>query len=297
MALNKHKEIYMSAMDKLLAAVNKAKQRGGSERNEDTFYYPVRDAAGNGQATIRFLPGKTEDDIPFVKIYSHGFQGPTGKWLIDECPTTIDKPCYVCEQNGILWNTNIKANQDIVRERKRKVSYIANILVVEDKKTPENEGKIFLFKFGSKIFDKIFNAISPDDEDETPCNVFDLVSGANFKFKIRKVEKQTNYDKSEFMEPSECSLSKDDLDKLEDLSKFLAPEKFKSEEELKRRFNAAVGNTDRLAAKDQGEDSEPVVTEPRKPKAAPKDEEERVTPADEGDDDIEALMRRLAEEA
>jgi len=291
----------MSNMAKLLGAVNKAKSAGGFEKDDKKFYYPARDAAGNGSAVIRFLPGKTDDDIPFVKTYAHGFKG-AGGWFIEDCPTTIDKPCYACEQNSILWNTNLKANQDIVRERKRKISYIANILIVSDPKNPENEGKVFQYKFGTKIFDKIVDALQPVEDEldpKEPCNVFDLKEGANFILKIRKVEGQTNYDKSEFKAPSPVKV---DLSLLESLDQFTAPERFKTPEELQRRFDKAVGNTVRLAVKEA------------KPAADEFDEDEvdaglreveqkaakvikpapKVEVTDDADDDIEALMKSLA---
>jgi len=279
----------MSKMDKLLEAAKSAKFSNSERKDDKTFYYPARDQAGNGTAILRFLPGKTEDDLPFVKTYSHGFKGPAGKWFIEDCPTTIGSPCYCCEQNGILWNTEIKANQDIARTRKRKISYVANILVVEDKKNPENEGKVFLFKFGTKIFDKIFDKLSPEFEDETPCNVFDLLEGANFVLKIRKVEGQTNYDKSEFRTPS--AIDKVNLDVLEDLNQFISPAKFKTPAELERRFNMAVGNTVRLAANAETNATENVVV--RAP-AAPLN---TTSPSqDDVDDDVMEMMKKLAED-
>ncbi len=285
-------------MEKLLAAVNKAKSSNGSDRDDKVFYYPSRDTAGNGSAVIRFLPGKTDDDIPFVKVYSHGFKGPTGQWFIEDCPTTIGQPCYCCEQNSILWNTGIKANQDIVRERKRKVSYISSILVVKDEKNPENEGKIFLFKYGQKIFDKITNMLSPTfvDSDEKEefinkygeeyCDVFDLKNGADFKFKIRKVEGQTNYDKSEFAGPSKVSV---DLSSIEPLDQFTDPTRFKSAEDLQKHFDRAIGNTVRLAAKVSNNEVEPHVQP--KPTKTVKQE----TSSSE-DDELLEFMNRLNQE-
>ncbi len=263
-----------TAMDKLLAAVQKTKKSGYDNSNEKYFYYPQRDQAGNGSAVLRFLPGKTEDDIPFVKIYSHGFKGPTGKWFIENCPTTIDKECPVCSYHSELWNTNIKANQDTVRERKRNVSYISNVLVVEDKKNPENEGKVFLFRFGQKIFDKIESVLMPtfaeeDDKEEfiqkygaEAVNIFDLKEGCNFKFKIRKVDGNTNYDKSDFDSPSNISVDVD-LDSIEDLQQFLKEDQFKSNEKLMDRYNSVVGNVDRVKPSEEKE-LDDLVDQPKK---------------------------------
>lgn len=300
----------MSRMEKLLNAVKAANSNSSfNKEDQKEFYYPARDQSGNGSAVIRFLPGKTDDDIPFVKTYSHGFKGPSGKWYIEDCPTTIGQPCYCCEQNGALiapfgdWKSAPNTVKDTVRERKRRMQYVANIVVIKDEKNPENEGKIFLFKFGQKIADKLFGMIAPTfvDEDEHDdfvkkfggenVDVFDLKKGANFSFKIRKVEGQTNYDKSEFRAPSELDTDVD-LNTLEDLEQFTAPDKFKSPEDLKKRFDAAVGNTIRLAAKAEVEadEEEPVVVAKPSPKPATK-----VVEADE-DDDVAAMMRRLSEQ-
>jgi hypothetical protein len=288
------KENTMSRMEKLLKAVKSAQSNGAGERNDKVFYYPQRDQAGNGSAIIRFLPGKTDDDIPFVKLYSHFFKGPTGKWYAEDCPTTIGQPCYCCEQNGILWNTNIKANQDTVRERKRKVTYISNILVIADPKNPENEGKVFLFKFGQKIFDKIVDKLQPvvDDLDpQMPVDVFDLKEGLDFMLKIRKVEGQTNYEKSEFKK--EKSAVTVDLSTIEDLGQFTNESRFKSHEELQKSFERAVGNTVRLNTKSSQYDNElHVETKVQEPKTSSKTE----STSSSDDDDIAAMMAKLAKD-
>ena len=155
-------------------------------------------------ATIRFLdvsPEDGEDSLPWVKIFSHGFQGPGG-WLIDNCLTTNNVKCPVCEHNSSLWNSGIEANKEILRKQKRKLNYVANVYIVSDPKNPENEGQVKLFKFGKKIFDKITEAMNPAFEDEKAMNPFDYWTGANFKLKIRKVDGYQNYDKSEFESPS-----------------------------------------------------------------------------------------------
>lgn len=225
-----------NAFDKILAAASKAV---GKFEGDDRYWKAELDKVGNGSAEIRFLLSKNPDDVPFVKIYDHGFQGPTGKWLIEHCPTTIGKECPVCEANGTLWNSGIDSDKEIVRKRKRKVSFITNILVVNDPKNPDNNGQVKLFKFGPKIFQKLLDAMQPTFEDENPINPFDLKEGANFKLKIRKVEGYANFDKSEFTDPS--SLSDHDIqafnDKLVDLNaEFMAADKYKSYNDLKERM-------------------------------------------------------------
>ena len=235
-------------LDKLSKAIEALSQssEGGSEKS-DNFWRPEVDKVGNGQATIRFLPASEkdgEDGLPWVKIFSHGFQGPGG-WLIDNCLTTKNQQCPVCEHNSTLWNSGIEANKDVVRKQKRKLNYIANVYIVSDPKHPENEGKIKLFKFGKKIFDKITEAMNPQFEDETPINPFDMWKGANFKLKIRKVEGYQNYDKSEFDSPSVLS---DDDAKLEQiwkdsfsLSELTGDKEFKSYDVLKQRLDKVLG--------------------------------------------------------
>ena len=235
-------------LDKLSKAIEALSQssEGGSEKS-DNFWRPEVDKAGNGMATIRFLPASEkdgEDGLPWVKIFSHGFQGPGG-WLIDNCLTTKNQQCPVCEHNSTLWNSGIEANKDVVRKQKRKLNYIANVYIVSDPKHPENEGKIKLFKFGKKIFDKVTEAMNPQFEDETPINPFDMWKGANFKLKIRKVEGYQNYDKSEFDSPSVLS---DDDAKLEQiwkdsfsLAELVGDKEFKSYDALKGRLDKVLG--------------------------------------------------------
>ncbi len=215
---------------------------------DDTrFFVLERDKSDIGFAVIRFLPAPPDHDLPYVKVYRHAFKNPdTGLWYIENCPTTIGKSCPACEANSELWNSGIKSKKDLASSRKRQLQYISNIYVVSDPKNPDNEGKVFLFKFGKKIFDKIAKSIDPDFEDETPVNPFDFWTGANFKLKARRFEGQINYDKSEFETPS--ALLDGDDEKLEQLWKseyslneFVEPGQFKSYEELKMRFNKVIG--------------------------------------------------------
>lgn len=287
------------AFENLLLAVKKAKSGNiSSFESEDNFWKAETDKAGNGFAIIRFLPALSEDDIPFVKTYNHGFQGPTGKWFIESCPTTIGQPCPVCEANSPLWNSGTQENKDLVRKRKRRTTYIANILVVSDPKNPDNEGKVFLFKFGPKIFDKIADKIEPPrdergnliDPDEEPMNPFDPISGANFKLKIRKVEGYSNFDKSEFEKPSELKNWDTIKTQLHDLSKFVNPQSFKSYDELKAKFESVYAESGSATSS-----SSVDVEKPQAKEKAPKVSVKEDTPPWEDDDDLE-YFKRLAEE-
>jgi len=236
-------------VEKLTKALESTTQSSESNsRDDDRFWQPTADKAGNGMAVIRFLPAPEtdgDDALPWVRVFSHGFQGPGG-WYIEDCLTTIDGKCPACEHNSTLWNSGIEANKDIVRKQKRRLNYIANVLVVSDPAHPENEGQIKLYKFGKKIFDKLTEAMNPQFEDEKPINPFDFWEGANFKVKIRMVEGYRNYDKSEFADPTELFDGNDE--KLEalwkkeySLKEFTDKEKFKSYDQLKVRLDKALG--------------------------------------------------------
>ena len=238
-----------SDLSKLTKAIEATSQSGESNSKDDTrFWQPEVDKAGNGMAVIRFLPAPQidgDDALPWVRVFSHGFQGPGG-WLIDNCLTTLNEKCPVCEHNNTLWNSGIEANKDIARKQKRKLSYVANVLIISDPANKSNEGQVKLFKFGKKIFDKITEAMNPEFADETPINPFDLWEGANFKLKIRNVEGYRNYDKSEFAEKS--ALYDGDDEKLEALWKseyglkeFLERKNFKTYDQLKQRLDKALG--------------------------------------------------------
>ena len=211
-----------------------------NNRNDDRFWQPEVDKAGNGYAVIRFLAPPKGEDLPWVRIWNHGFQGPTGKWYIENSLTTIGKQDPVSEMNTELWNSGSEANKEVARKQKRKLNYYTNILIVQDSKHPENEGKVFLYKFGKKIFDKIKDVAEPQFEDEKPLNPFDFWEGANFKLKIRNVEGYRNYDKSEFDSPS--PISNDDSiiesiwEKEYSLTTFLDPKNFKEYDFLKTKL-------------------------------------------------------------
>ena len=216
---------------------------------EDTRYWRAAvDKAGNGYAVVRFLPAIEGEELPWVRVFSHGFQGPSGRWYIENSLTTLGKSDPVSDANNELWNSGSEANKELARKRKRRLNYISNILVVKDPANPENEGKTFLFKYGKKIFDKINDVMFPAFADEQAINPFDFWKGANFKLKIRKVEGFTNYDKSEFEGITE--LFEGDDDKIEAvwkaehaLQQFVDPSNFKPYEELKKKLDEIIGNT------------------------------------------------------
>ena len=235
---------------KLVKEVEKMSQTSGGD---DRLWKPEVDKSGNGYAVIRFLPAPEGEDLPWAKMYTHAFQGPGG-WLIDNCLTTLGDKCPVCEHNGRLWNSGSDSDKETARKQKRKLSYYANIYVVRDSANPDNEGKVFLYKFGKKIFDKLTEAMQPEFDDEEPINPFDFWQGANFKLKIKQVAGFWNYDSSEFAAVG--PLLSDDkqletiYDNLYDLSEFTAADQFKSYDDLKKRLNSVLGAKQQLRVPD-----------------------------------------------
>lgn len=287
------------SIDKLTRELEKLNSNQSNNSENDNFWKLEADKAGNGMAVIRFLPAPEvdgDDALPWVRVFDHGFQGPGG-WYIENSLTTLNEKDPVSEYNSVLWNSGIEANKEIARKQKRRLKYIANILVVQDSKHPENEGKVFLFKFGKKIFDKITEAMNPQFEDEKPLNPFDLWTGANFKLKVRKVEGYANYDKSEFEAPS--AVFGGDDKKLEALWKqehslkdFLDRKHFKSYDELKRRLDKALGLDGGAlppATRAEDVDAAPVARKPSAPVTKP------AIPADDATDDDEEYFRKLAQ--
>ena len=237
-----------NSLDKLLGAVQ-ADSGGGEKKSykDDRLWKPVMDKSGNGYAVIRFLPAVDGEDMPWAKVWNHAFQGPTGQWYIENSLTTVGQNDPVSEMNSAYWNSGVESDKEIARKQKRKLQYFANIYVVEDSANPQNEGKVMLYRFGKKIFDKCMEAMQPAFKDETAVNPFDFWEGANFKLKLRMVEGYWNYDKSEFSAPSPLF---DDDDKLEEvwkkqypLSEFSAATNFKSYEELKKRLDMVLVGT------------------------------------------------------
>ena len=219
---------------------------------DDRFWMPQREQSGNGYAVIRFLPACEGEELPWAKYYEHTFQGPGG-WYIEKSRTTLNEKDPVSEMNSRLWNSGVESDKDIARARKRQTRYVSNIMVVSDPANPDNEGKVFLYRFGPKIFNKIQEAMQPEFQDEEPLNPFDFWGGADFKLKIRKVGGYVNYDKSEFAPSTELFEGDDSAlervwNQQHKLGEFVNPETFKSYDELKEKLDAVVGTDIRASA-------------------------------------------------
>lgn len=290
-----------SSLEKLTQELAKISTQSDS-KGDARFWYPNTDKAGNGYAVIRFLPAPPDEDVPFVRVFEHGFKGPTGLWYIENSLTTIGQTDPVGEMNSRLWNSTTDDESPArkqARAQKRKLTYISNVYVIQDQQNPENNGKVFLFKFGKKIFDKLNEAMNPQFQDEDPLNPFDLWDGANFKLKIRNVEGYRNYDKSEFA--SSGPLSEDDsvmeaIWKQEySLKSFLSPSNFKSYEELSKRLAVVLGTdkTPARAAKSKDDEDAPWV-EPKEAKSAPA-REPMMAQSDGEDEDLE-FFKNLAKD-
>jgi hypothetical protein len=234
-----------SGFDKLQTALEKDSEASKSFV-DDRYWKPELDKSGNGYAVIRFLPASHGEELPWVQYWDHGFQGPGG-WFIDKSLTTLNKACPVSEYNTSLWNTGDEVKKDQARKQKRRLHYVSNILVVSDSKHPELEGKVMLFRYGKKIFEKVKDAMQPQFEDEKPLNPFDLWEGADFKLKVRKVDGYWNYDKSEFAVSAPLSEDDSELEtvynKQHSLAEIIAPDQFKSYNELKVKLERALGIT------------------------------------------------------
>ena len=284
-----------NTLDKLLSQVQaeNAPQEKKSYVDE-RLWKPELDKSGTGSAVIRFLPAPDGEELPWVKVFKHAFQGPTGKWYIENSLTTIGKNDPVSEHNSALWNTGLETDKETARKQKRKLEYYSNIYVVSDPKHPENNGKVFLFRYGKKIFDKIMAAMQPEFEDETPINPFDFWEGANFKLKIRKVDGYRNYDKSEFDSVSTLKDNDDALDSIwktqYSLTEFTAPTNFKSYDELKKRLDDVLSGTVTPTATATMDDD---VVETPTFKSEP---EPKIPSVDEDDDDTMSYFQKLANE-
>ena len=276
-----------SNLNTLLDEYNKQSSPETKSFDDDRFWKPELDKSGNGYAIIRFLPQPTGEDLPWCKIWSHAFNGPGG-WYIENSLTTLQKKDPVSEYNTELWNSGVEANKEIARKQKRILKYYSNIVVLSDPKHPEHEGKVFLFRYGKKIFDKLSEVMTPAFDDETPMNPFDFWKGANFKLKIRKVDGFWNYDKSEFDSASELHEGEDEkleglYNNLHSLTQFLETDNFKSYDDLKTKLNRVLtGNS--------------VVGTVEKFSAPEKKEETVTTVSDEGEEDTMSYFAKLADE-
>jgi hypothetical protein len=287
--------------------------KGGGENSykDDRLWQPEVDKTGNGYAVIRFLPAPPSEDLPWVRVFSHGFQA-KGGWYIENCPTTIGQKCPVCEANNELWNSGNDDDKNIARDRKRKLSYISNVLVIEDPVNPANNGKIFLYRYGKKIFDKINDKMNPQYKDEDAVNPFDFWQGANFKIKIRNVDGYRNYDKSEFSTSSPL-LDGDDkaLEALwrkeYSLLDFVKPDQFKAYGELKTKFQSVINGSQSQKAEDmdiseEEEDASEKKFTPKFPtaeaKAPGRETKPKTSKVSEDDDEDDALsyFKKLANE-
>ena len=299
-----------SLTSKLVKEVEKMNTNGGGS-GDDRLWKPEMDKTGNGYAVIRFLPAPDGEDLPWVKLFSHAFQGPGG-WYIENSLTTINQKDPVSELNRELWNSGNDKDKETVRKQKRKLSYYANIYVVKDPANPQNEGGVFLYKFGKKIFDKIMDVMQPEFEDETPINPFDFWQGANFKLKLQKKDGYWNYDKSEFDRPSALL---DDDDALEaiwkkqfSLTAFTNADQFKSYDDLKKRLDYVLGNKstrmstvdeeteyDNYAATESKRVSEEQVMEKLEQSYKASQEPVASSSTDEDEDDALSYFSRLAD--
>ena len=279
---------------------------GGKKSYQDDRMWKLEaDKAGNGTATLRFLPRVEGDELPWVRIFNHSFQGPTGKWYIENSLTTLGEKDPVGELNSKLWNSGSDANKEIARKQKRKLSYICNVLIVSDPKHPENEGQVRLFKFGKKIFDKIMDKARPTFEDEKPVNVFDPFEGADFKLRMRKVDGYANYDQSTFMDPTEIAGGDEEkmveiLNKSYKLSEFLDRKNFKSFEELNKKLSDVLDGegTPIKSAAALSEDDDYVA--PKSTATTVSSKPVTVSKAPEINDDDEDVMsyfQKIADEA
>ena len=266
----------------------------GFSDSDDRYWRPELDKSGNGYAVVRFLPAPEGEDLPWARIWNHGFQGPGG-WYIENSLTTLGQKDPVSEHNSTLWNSGIEANKEVARKQKRRLNYTANVYILKDPAHPENEGTIKLYRFGKKIFDKINDLMNPEFEDESPVNPFDLWAGANFKMKIRKVEGYSNYDKSEF-EASSALLEDDD--KMEEiwksensLKELVSEDKFKSFDELQTKLNRVLGLGSEFSSTPKSVD---VPFDGGKPYTAPP--KPAVESTNDGDESMD-YFQKLAQEA
>ena len=274
--------------------MNKGSTGGADER----LWKLDVDKAGNGYAVIRFLPAPNGEELPWAKVWSHAFQGPGG-WYIENSLTTLGGKDPVSEYNRILWNSGSDEDKEQARKQKRKLTYIANIYVVKDPSNPQNEGKVFLYKFGKKIFDKISAAMQPEFEDEEAIDPFDFWKGANFKLKAKNVAGYRNYDSSEFARPDALLDDDDELEaiwkKQYSLEEFTKQDQFKSYDDLEKRMNDVLNpNKSRVVSSEVFDEEEEVQTKT----VEQIKEEAKVASSASSSDDDDALsyFQRLAEE-
>ena len=289
-----------ASLDKLLQETQKLDSNSQQSNGPDErIWKPTVDKAGNGYAVIRFLPEPKGEDLPWVRMFDHGFQG-TGGWYIENSLTTLNQKDPVSEYNSELWNNGTEAGKEQARKQKRRLKYFSNILVIKDPSNPENEGKVFLYQYGKKIWDKINDLMQPEFEDESPVNPFDFWEGADFKLKIRQVEGYRNYDKSEFDTPSELFDGDDEkleevYESLHSLQELVSPDKFKSYDELKQRLDKVLGLGGATQARPAAPIEEDLPFDPTpQAKEAPAPKQKTVAATAEDDDDDLSFFEQLA---
>ena len=308
MDFNALKKNRSSSLNKLNSQLEKISQKSYSDPNEGKMWKPTRDKAGNGFAILRFLPASSGEEMPFVRVWDHGFQGPTGLWYIENSLTTINQDDPVSEYNSKLWNSGIDDDKAQARKQKRRLKYVANVLVVKDSANPENDGKVFMYQFGKKIFDKLNDLMNPQFEDETPVNPFDFWEGANFRLKIRQFEGYPNYDKSEFDSPSAIADSDEEIEAIwnqqHKLQELVDPKNFKPYAELKAKLyrvlaldeeastpSTAMDEDDDLDLSNMGAKTAP---EPTLKEAMPESQPSTSMSMDDDDDDDLSIFKELA---
>ena len=299
MSFSKLKKNRAAAIDKLVSAAETASGPKGSMQDERKWK-PTVDKAGNGYAVIRFLPAPEGEDLPWVRYWDHAFKGPTGQWFIEKSLTTLEQPDPVSELNSELWNSDPgdESHKKVVRLQKRRLHYVANIMVMSDPSAPENEGKVFLYVFGKKIFDKLMDVMQPQFPDDVPLNPFDFWDGADFKLKIRQVDGYRNYDKSEFSAVSQLMHGEGE-DKLEGvynslykLQDIIDPKEFKSYAQLESHLNKVLGKTAAAGPSSSARDPDKTSEAKSAPSAPVMDNDDQ--DADEGD--TMSYFEKLAQE-
>jgi hypothetical protein len=306
MDFNTLKKNRSNSLNKLNSQLEKIQSKSYSDPNEGKMWKPTRDKAGNGFAVIRFLPAPSGEDVPFVRMWDHGFQGPTGLWYIENSLTTLDRDDPVSEYNSKLWNSGVEDDKAEARKMKRRLKYVSNILVISDPSNPQNEGKVFMYQYGAKIFGKLQELMNPQFDDETAADPFNMWEGANFRLKIQKVAGYPNYDKSTFDTPSAISDDDSELERIfneaHSLKELVDPKNFKSYDELKTKFyrvlaldqspstpNTAAEVDDLDMSSFGGNSPEPTLTTmPEAQSAAPS-----MSMNDDDDDDL-SIFKELA---
>ena len=289
-------------ISKLIQAAEATNTGGGDKKNydDDRIWKPTVDKSGNGYAVLRFLPSTEGQELPWVRYWDHGFKGPTGMWYIENSLTSIGQPDPVGELNSRLWNTGNETDKEKARTQKRRLHHVTNVMVVNDPGNPANEGKVFLYKFGKKIFDKIMDVMQPQFADENPINPFDFWEGANFKLKIRNVEGYRNYDKSEFasvsaLHDSDEAKLEETYNKLYDLGEFVDPKNYKSYDELKSKLQKVLGeNTDSWGHMNMKQESQ--MNEPTPMPMNAEVADNLVKEDKSADDDTMSYFAKLAQE-